>query len=259
MAFASSLDLLRGAVEVGRREVAAVARDPRDELGLLHLGGGQVPAVLHHPLHHRAELRHGCIGLFESEDPHPPMIIRPCARVKGMRSTSTSGAARRSGSRRSSRSSSSSRTGIRTPIAGTRHGCTTSATSPTSGRDGTATSFSASRSTATTTRPRPSLPCTPRSSRSSAASSSVTTSSRAWSSRCSAASAPSCSSTGSPRTGWARTGRRGACCTSQSFRWRSSCRPCTASRSSCCSRSPRSHLRSAAASPARASSPASRS
>ena len=50
----------------------------------------------------------------------------------------------------------------------------------------------------------------------------------------------SSSSTGSPSRGWARTARGAPCCTWRSSRCRSSSAPSTPSRSTCCSRSPRS-------------------
>src|SRR3954469_6419944 len=186
-----ALDRLREVVQVARDHVTAVPGDPRHEGDLLGLRGGEVPPVLNHALKDRAKLGEGGVGLLQREHPHPPMIMRPCALVKGKRWTSTSGAARRSGSRRSSRSSSSSRTDTPTRVAGTRRDCTSSVTSRTSGRAGTATSSSGSRRTATT-EPRPrSTRSTPHSSRSSDGSSSATTCWRGSSCGFSPVSAPS--------------------------------------------------------------------
>ena len=69
-----------------------------------------------------------------------------------------------------------------------------------------------------------------------------------------AASARSSCSTASPRAGSEPTARAARSSTSRCSRWRSSSRPCTARRSSCCSRSPRSWPPSADASSARACS-----
>src|SRR4051812_42656945 len=119
-----ALDRLREVVQVARDHVTAVPGDPRHERDLAGLRCSEVPPVLNHALDDRAKLGQGSVGLLQGEHPHPPMIMRPCALVKGKRWTSTSGAARRSGSRRFSRSSSSSRTDTPTRVAGTPRACT---------------------------------------------------------------------------------------------------------------------------------------
>src|SRR5437588_20765 len=83
-----------GLPQVARHHVAAVAGDARHELDLQFLCGGELAAVLDHPLDDGSQLGERGIRLLGREGARHrgTMIIRPCARVKGKRSMSTSGA-----------------------------------------------------------------------------------------------------------------------------------------------------------------------